>query len=237
MNVKRFLPHSLRKRLDRGRLCIDEFAENVGKELPAETLLLDAGAGECWYKPHFSHLKYYSVDFGLGKGDWDYTNLDVLANLLQLPFEDNTFDAVLCTQVLEHINLPGDFVKELYRILKPGGKLYLSAPQGFKEHQTPHDYFRYTSFGLRFLFEEAGFKVEYVKPFGGFFFFLGDRISPVHRYLFSNKRSIGWKLLFLPLEPISKILFSIVLPLIVSSLDSFDKKQKWTNGYGCKVIK
>jgi SAM-dependent methyltransferase len=237
VDIKRYLPDFIKRRLDRGRMCIDEFVETISKELPADTLLLDAGAGECWYKDRFPHLKYFSVDFGLGKGSWDYTGLDVVANLLKLPFKDNSFDAVLCTQVLEHINLPGDFVKELYRVLKPGGNLYLTAPQGFKEHQLPYDFFRYTSYGLRFLFEQAGFDIEYINPMGGFFFFLSDRIPPVHRYLFNNKRPLAWKVLFSPLEPISKLLFSVIIPLITGSLDSFDKKQKWTNGYKCKAQK
>ena len=237
MNVRIFLPLSWQRRLDWGRTCVDDFVRDVGRELPPQTLLLDAGAGECWYKPHFKHLNYRSVDFGLGKGSWDYSNLDVVANLLCLPFRENTFDAILCTQVLEHINRPGDFVKELFRILKPGGTLYLTAPQNFKEHQVPYDFFRYTSYGLRFLFDEAGFKEEYIKPKGGFFYFLSDKLHLVHSYLFNNKRPLYIKLIFMPLEPISKILFSVALPLVVGALDSFDKDQKWTIGYMCKVTK
>jgi len=237
MNIKRFIPRSAREKLDRGRWCVDEFVGRVARELPPETLLLDAGAGECWYKHRFGHLRYRSVDFALGKGSWDYSNLDVVANLLVLPFRDNTFDAVLCTQVLEHINRPGEFVKELYRVIRPGGSLYLTAPQGFKEHQAPYDFFRYTSYGLRFLFEEAGFREDYIEPKGGFFYFFADKCHLVHSYLFNKRRPLYVKFLFLPLEPVSKVLFSVVLPLIVSSLDSFDTEKKWTNGYMCKVTK
>ena len=237
MNIKKYLPESVAKRLDRGRKSIDDFVDDVAREVPEGVLLLDAGAGECWYKGKFSHTRYVSVDFALGKGDWDYGNLDVVADLLRLPFDSNTFDAVLCTQVLEHINRPRDFIKELQRVLRIGGVLYLSAPQGFKEHQAPHDYFRYTSFGLKYLFKEAGLDVAYTEPMGGFFFFLADRISPVHRYLFNNKRPLPWKLLFMPFEPLSKVLFSVLLPLLVGSLDGFDKKRKWTNGYVCKATK
>lgn len=237
MNVKNLLPLFLRRRLDFGRTCVEDFADSVSKELPSGALLLDAGAGECWYKEKFARLKYYAVDFGKGKDSWDYTNLDAAANLLELPFKTGSFDAVLSTQVLEHINRPAEFLKEINRVLKPGGRLYLTAPQGFKEHQAPYDFFRYTSYGLRFLFEEAGFKVEYVKPMGGFFYFLSDRIGPAHRYLFNSKRPLFWKIIFLPLEPVSKIFFTVIAPLVIGMFDSFDKQQKWTNGYMCKAVK
>lgn len=237
MNVQRILPEYLRKRLDRGRMGVDEFVRQAAAETGEGLSVLDAGAGECQYKPLFSHTKYLSVDFACGKGSWDYSKLDVVADLLCMPFEDNTFDVVLCTQVLEHINRPQEFLKELYRVLKPGGILYLTAPQGFKEHQIPYDFFRYTSFGLRFLFEQAGFSPEYITPMGGYFHFIADRVSPIHRYLFNKRRPLHVKIIFLPLEPASKILFSVLLPLMLGSLDSFDKVRKWTNGYKCKVSK
>ncbi|HZX35466.1 MAG TPA: class I SAM-dependent methyltransferase [Thermodesulfobacteriota bacterium] len=237
MNVRKFLPLFLRRRLDFGRMCIDDFVSAISAELPSGVRLLDAGAGECWYKEKFSHLKYYAADFGKGKDSWDYTNLDVAANLLELPFKSGSFDAALATQVLEHINRPAEFLKELNRILKPGGHLYLTAPQGFKEHQAPYDFFRYTSYGLRFLFEEAGFKVEYIKPKGGFFYFLSDRVQPAHGHLFNNKRHLFWKIVFLPLEPVSKVFFTVIAPLVIGMFDSFDRRQKLTNGYMCKVTK
>lgn len=237
MNFEKVLPNFLRKRLARERMCVDDFVLLASRETSANALMLDAGAGECQYKKHFNHVQYHAVDFALGKETWDYSNLDVTANLLKLPFKNDTFDVILCTQVLEHINLPQELIRELYRVLKPEGSLYLTAPQGFKEHQAPYDFYRYTSYGLRFLFEQAGFKIEYISPMGGYFYFLADRISPFHRYLFNKNRPIYIKLIFLPLEPISKILFSIILPLLIGSLDFLDKKQKWTVGYKCKVSK
>lgn len=237
MDIKRILPKYFQKRLERGRMSIDEFVEFTSKETSDNMLVLDAGAGECQYKKFFSHARYFAVDFSLGKKNWDYSNLDTVANLLSLPFKDDSFDIILCTQVLEHINMPLEFLKELFRVLKPEGRLHLTAPQGFKEHQVPYDFFRYTSYGLKFLFEKAGFKINYIEPMGGYFYFLSDRISPVHRYLFNKDRPFSVKLIFLPLEPISKIIFSVLLPLLIGSLDSFDRKQKWTNGYKCRVTK
>jgi ubiquinone/menaquinone biosynthesis C-methylase UbiE len=88
--------------------------------------------------------------------------LDVIADLHRIPIASNSMDAVLCTQVLEHVADPDVMVKELHRVLRPGGVLYLTAPQGWFEHQPPHDYFRFTSFALRKIFGEAGFEITYI---------------------------------------------------------------------------
>jgi|SRR5215213_65525 len=154
---------------DVGRWFVSDFVKRVAGELPPGTHLLDAGAGECVYKPYFEHCRYESVDLGVGEAAWNYGNLDHVSALDDLPMEDETYDAVLCTQVLEHLERPRESVKEFYRVLKPGGRLYLTAPMAHVEHQTPYDFFRYTSFGLRSLLSDAGFSEIRVEPFGGMF--------------------------------------------------------------------
>jgi ubiquinone/menaquinone biosynthesis C-methylase UbiE len=89
--------------------------------------------------------------------------------LEKLPFQEAAFDAVLCTQVLEHMEWPREVVKEFYRVLKPGGKLFLTVPMAHKEHQAPYDFFRYTSFGIRSICQHAGFSRVEISPFGGVF--------------------------------------------------------------------
>ncbi len=78
----------------------------------------------------------------------------------RFPFVDCSFDAVLCNQVLEHVFNPHEFVAEMHRVLKPGGRLVLTVPFVWDEHEQPFDYARYSSFGLRALFEEKGFVIE-----------------------------------------------------------------------------
>ena len=95
--------------------------------------------------------------------------LDALSDLLLLPFRDDTFDAALNVVTLEHVTDPAQVIAELYRCLKPGGRLLLITPMEWEEHQQPHDYFRYTQFGLEHLTRSAGFVDIRIEAVGGFF--------------------------------------------------------------------
>ncbi|MEO8586800.1 MAG: class I SAM-dependent methyltransferase [Acidobacteriota bacterium] len=160
---------AVRKLEDLGRWHINRFVERVASGSPAGTRVLDAGAGEAAYKELFRHCRYVATDLGVGDASWNYGNLDSLSELQRLPFRSASFDAVLCTQVLEHVEWPRECVAEFFRILRPGGTLYLTVPMAQAEHQVPYDFFRYTSYGLRSILGGAGFRDVVVVPFGGLF--------------------------------------------------------------------
>lgn len=152
---------------DVGRWYVTRFVENVAQSLPKGASILDAGAGESVYKKLFSHCEYKAIDLGVGESRWNYSNLDYVGSLHEMPIEDGVFDAVLCTQVLEHLEWPRESVKEMYRVLKTNGKLYMTVPMSHPEHQTPYDFFRYTSYGLESICKDAGFHGIKITPFGG----------------------------------------------------------------------
>ena len=154
---------------DVGRWYITRFVQSLARSLSAGTRILDAGAGEGVYKKYFTHCDYKTIDLAVGEARWNYNALDYVGPLHEMPIEDGAYDAVLCTQVLEHLEWPRESVREMHRVLKPGGKLYLSVPMSHTEHQIPHDYFRYTSFGLRSICQHAGFNEVTVAPMGGIF--------------------------------------------------------------------
>ena len=124
--------------------------EKTLRALPAGLKLLDAGAGEQQFKKHCSHLEYTSQDFaeydgtGDGKGiqteKWDTSKLDIVSDIRSMPVDSASFDAVLCTEVLEHVPYPWDAIKEMVRVLKPGGKLIISAPFASLTHFAPYHY-------------------------------------------------------------------------------------------------
>jgi SAM-dependent methyltransferase len=175
------------------------------------------------------------VDLALGDARWDYGDLDVLADLHRLPFRDGAADSIVTTQTLEHLRDPRAFFLEVARVLRPGGSLYATAPQGFREHQAPHDYWRFTRYSLRMLAEEAGFREVEVEVLGGYFAFMGDRLPAFHRYLFSNRRAMVWRVLTLPLSLPSRPFFTLLLPWVCARLDRLDDKRTYANGYGLRA--
>ncbi len=95
--------------------------------------------------------------------------LDVVGSALALPFEEAAFDGAICTEVLEHVPEPEEALREIARVLRPGGRLYVTVPMTWGLHYVPHDYYRFTRFGMEHLLNKAGFEVEVVIQIGGLF--------------------------------------------------------------------
>jgi SAM-dependent methyltransferase len=118
--------------------------------------VLDVGCGRKPYRRFSSATRYVGVDI-----DTPNTRslgvADVLYDGRHLPFPDASFDAVLCSQVFEHVFTPAEFLAEIFRVLRPGGRLVLTVPFVWDEHEQPIDYARYSSFGLASVLRAAGF--------------------------------------------------------------------------------
>jgi SAM-dependent methyltransferase len=119
--------------------------------------VLDAGAGYGPYRTHFAHARYEAADFELVPGK-RYDGNHYVCDLAAIPVEDDRYGLVLLSQVLEHVPEPAGVLEELHRVLRTGGSIWASAPLFYEEHERPYDFYRYTQFGLRRLFEQAGFK-------------------------------------------------------------------------------
>ena len=104
---------------------------------------LDIGAQNGPYAAHFPHRVALDIRRGIG--------VQIIGDTQALGIADATFDVVLCTEVLEHLPEPQQAVDEMFRVLKPGGQLLLTTRFLFPIHDAPHDYFRYTKYGLRHL--------------------------------------------------------------------------------------
>lgn len=154
---------------DVGRARVNRFVRESAAKVPPGALLLDAGAGEGSYRELFAHARYIGVDSAVGEPAWNYGGLDAQGDLADLPFAAAAFDAILATQVLEHVEDPLAVARELHRVLAPGGRLFLTVPMAQAEHQAPHDYFRFTSYGIRSVLSRAGFSAVSVRPLGGMF--------------------------------------------------------------------
>jgi len=129
--------------------------------------LLNVGCGKKPYKEIFQNKVDFCVGIGLPSTPYGTSKVDVFSNALQLSFRDRCFDVVLAIQLLEHLPEPQKFFSEIHRVLKSDGIVILTLPLMAAIHKVPHDFLRYTSFGLIYWLEKMGFKIIGVKEQGG----------------------------------------------------------------------
>jgi SAM-dependent methyltransferase len=153
------------------------FASHV----PKGALVLDAGSGDAPYKSLFQHARYESADFE--KVDKEYATSTYVCDLSNIPVEDCRFDFILFNQVMEHLPEPKLVLAELYRVLKEGGKIIYTGPLFYEEHEKPYDFYRYTQFGLRYLFNFVGYEIERLDWLEGYFGTVGYQLKCMSRYL------------------------------------------------------
>lgn len=122
--------------------------------------LMDFGCGRKPYENLFTVSEYIGVDIQTTGHDHRNSRIDVFYDGNTVPFPDATFDAIFCSEVLEHIFNPDEILQELQRVLKPGGSILLTVPFCWNEHEVPYDYGRYSSFGIAHLMEKNGFKIR-----------------------------------------------------------------------------
>lgn len=148
--------------------------------------LLDVGCGTKPYQSLFHTVEYCGLEIdsessrARGFADFFYDG-----NIF--PFAADTFDSALCNQVLEHVFNPDDFLSEIRRVLKSNGKLLLTVPFVWDEHEQPYDYARYSSFGLKALLEKNGFRIIHSEKIGSD---ASTLFQLANAYLF--KISMGW---------------------------------------------
>jgi SAM-dependent methyltransferase len=145
------------------RQSILEFVMRAAGDVPVGARVADVGSGDAPFRELFSHTEYVTVDWEHSPHEGAAT-VDLVAAADAIPVDDDTFDACLLTQVLEHVAEPAAVLDEMARILHAGGRLYLTAPLIWELHEQPHDYYRYTSEGLRHLLDAAGFSNVTVEP-------------------------------------------------------------------------
>jgi SAM-dependent methyltransferase len=168
----------------------EAWIEKTLKFLPAGLRLLDAGAGEQAYKPLCEHLEYVSQDFarydgegdgkGLQVGNWDYSKLDIVSDIMEIPEPEASFDAVLCTEVFEHVPEPILAIKEFNRLLKAGGVLIITAPFCSLTHFAPYHYYSgYNRYFYEKLLAGNGFQIVELVSNGNFFEYVAQETNRI----------------------------------------------------------
>jgi ubiquinone/menaquinone biosynthesis C-methylase UbiE len=168
-----------------------KWIESTLKKIPEGLTLLDAGAGESQFKKFCGHLKYIAQDFGqyhgegeigLQTGNWDNSKLDIVSDITAIPLPDHSVDAIMCTEVFEHIPNPVAAMQEFGRLLKPGGYLLVTAPFASLTHFAPYHF----ASGLsRFWYEkhlpDNGFAIEELSLNGNYFEYLAQENRRIKR--------------------------------------------------------
>ena len=122
----------------------------------------------------------------------DYENVDIVCDIHHLPFKDNSIDAVMSVAVLEHVREPAVVLKELHRVLKPGGRVFSVIPFMQPFHASPHDYQRYTLPGIEFLHRDFD-KVEsgvFSGPVSGALWAVQEALASVMSFGFEKLRNL-----------------------------------------------
>lgn len=136
----------------------------------------DIGCGEKPYRD--MALSYVDKHIGIDHDETfhDKSSIDIIANAYEIPTDDNSFDSLLCTDVLEHLEEPSLAIAEAFRILKQGSYAIYTVPLFWHLHETPRDFYRYTKYGLQYLFEKSGFEIVEIKALSGFFVTFGQEL-------------------------------------------------------------
>lgn len=182
-----------------------KWTEKALRQIPQGSRILDAGAGECKNKKYCSHLEYISQDFCEyspkdemvrcpGDTDtWDYSKIDIVSDIVDIPVSDASFDAVICTEVLEHLISPEQAIKEFGRILRRGGWLITTAPEISGNHMVPYIFWTGISeYWYRDILKKYGFKIIQLKKNGNYFDYLTDKciLSREHAKYYGKKMNL-----------------------------------------------
>jgi SAM-dependent methyltransferase len=203
--------------------------------------VLDAGAGTRPFAALFARQHYESCDM---PGGFYAAKHDFECLLHAVPRPDSTYDAIVLTQVLEHVPDPCAVLKELHRVLKPGGVVLASLPLNGPLHGEPWHFFQFTHYGLEQLALATGLEVLRCEKIGGAFWFLGKHAADTPRRVmkqmdpFRARRRgqsvaacVAGTLLFLPFWLLSLLLMSVIARPLCYWLDRLDGPKALTSGY------
>jgi SAM-dependent methyltransferase len=219
----------LLKALDKNVLVRDEAVGRWAASLEAGSRVLDVGAGTGKYRSSFSHCTYLahdlpSADFGPSSSS------DLRSDITNIPLPDQSQDALLCTEVLEHVEEPLAAISEFCRLLRPGGKLFLSVPAACRVHRVPtHFWGGFAPDFFSTAMAKRGFQLDELRPVGNWTQFMAQEIGRVPIILRENTDFPMKRWLSYAAWPMCRVL----LPSLLLGMSRFDRSDDLPLGWIC----
>jgi len=169
--------------------------------------------------------------------EWKYLNInpenspDFLCSADEIPVKSETFDIVLLSEVLEHLEQPYEVLNEIYRVLKPGGLFFITVPFMFHEHGSPFDFQRWTKRKIQMELESRGFQISDIEPLGGILSILYDN-TMIYLKQEGGKKNFLIKACY---KVFARILSS--LSKLFYIIDNKTNKESIVSGYFVKAVK
>ena len=183
--------------------------------------LLDIG---CGIKPYAAMMRPFVTEhIGVDHVESLHSkdNVDLLGTAYNIPSADAAFDSAICTSVLEHLEEPEQALRECCRVLKPGGVAIYSVPFIWHLHEEPRDFYRFSKYGLEYLFTKVGFDVVEIKALSGFWGTFGQML--VYNFYRYNRGPLRW---FKIIDVTAMLIQGLAFVL-----DRFDRAEQWTSLY------
>lgn len=180
--------------------------------------LIDIGCGTKPYQELVAPYITEHIGVDHEKTLHDQSNIDLFGTAYEIPSEDNFFDSALCTAVLEHLEEPELALKECHRVLKPGGVAIYSVPFIWHLHEEPRDFYRFSKYGLKYLFEKTGFEIIEIKALSGFWVTFGQ-LFVYNLYRF-NRSIVKWTHII--------DIIGLLIQALAYALDRVDRTERWT---------
>lgn len=190
--------------------------KNLKKNAPSFSgKILDFGCGSKPYKHLFTNAtEYTGVDYQIEGRTENLDKIDFFYDGKTIPFEDNSFDGVLCTEVLEHVFNIDELLTEFNRVLKPDGKALITTPFMWEEHEMPYDFARYTTPALLHLYKKHGFTIVHHNKSGNTIYVIFQFCLNYWKNIFPQNKLVR-QILLIPFTFLFNLLgsvFGFILP-------------------------
>ena len=212
--------------LDRNNIVRDRAVREWAQGLPSGSSVLDVGAGVAKYRALFAHCQYRTQDHPAVS----YGEVDIRSDITSIPLPSASLDAILCTEVLEHVPDPIGAVQEMARLLRPGGRMLLTVPAACRVHRVPtHFWGGFAPDFFAQLLPQSGLAVDELRPLGNWSQFMAQELGRVPQMVREHTGLPGRRFLAALLWPG----FRIAVPLAFLGFSRIERSEDLPLGWMC----